>query len=156
MSLLSIPVIIFNVIPRLFVSFVFFTEIVFYQRIYYFVSCLIFLLLPVMWNIFVNLFTNFGERALADIPKYINVIPQGEPLNNGWYNNYVFEFKSEYQYEENDKEEYKKLWFIALKIYAYGESYLKKYQQAMTPYVIIICSSLYIFATLYKLFFIFT
>jgi hypothetical protein len=154
-AILTLPIIIFNVIPRLVVSLVFFIELVIYQRIYYFVSCLILLLIPIIWNIFIDLFTNFGQRALIDIPKYINVIPEGEPLNNGWYHAYTFEYKSEYQYEENDKEEYKKLWYLALKIYAYGECYFKKYQQIISPYVIIYCSSLYVTATLYKLFFLF-
>lgn len=148
-------VILFNIIPRILVSIIFFIELVFYNKIYYFIPSLFLLLIPLIWNLFRNLFTNFGIRALNDIRSYIKIIPIGESKPNGFYEDYLFEPLDKYDYEPNEINEYGSLWFLAINIYGFGELYFKQFQETLTPYVTIFCSSLYLFATVYKISFLF-
>ena len=144
---------IFYVTPRIIVACIFFIELVRYQRISYFVTSLILLLLPLLWSLFVNLFISFGERCLNDIPKYIEVTPLGEPFFAGWHKEYSFRGREEYKLDENDVREYGLTWLRVLHIYAYGNAHFKDNQKFISPYITIVCSSLYLGGILYKLFF---
>lgn len=152
LSFLNKFVFIFNFIPRIALSCLFFAELIFFQRISYFIMFIPLLLVPTLWNLFLSLFTNFGKRALEDIPNIIKVIPIGEMLPNGWYKKYTFEPLDKYEYGPNDIQEYSILWYGSINIYGFG-LLMKSYQIKITPYVILWCSSLYIVATLYKLLF---
>jgi hypothetical protein len=55
-------VIFFTVLPRIIVSFIFFIEIVFFERIHYFIPGLI---LPRLWDIFITFFIDFAYRGLT-------------------------------------------------------------------------------------------
>lgn len=147
-------VIIFNIIPRITVSIIFFIEIVFYKRIYYFIPCLSLLLLHLFWILFIDLFTSFGERMLQDLPGYIKIEPKGNMLPNGYYQEYTFEPFDKFEYEPGEFEDYKHLWYLSMNIYCFGISYFKKFQQKSAPYVILFNSPLYLFATIYKLIYI--
>lgn len=92
-------------------------------------------------------------RALKDIPTHIEVIPQGEPFENGWYETYSFKGFDKYEYGPGDVEEYSYMWFLAINMYGFGHTYFKGFQIQLNPYVILICSSLYISATIYKVIF---
>lgn len=54
--------------------------------------------------------------------KYVKI---GDPLPNGWHLNYSFKPLPQYRYEKDDMKEYADTWFIAIIIYAFGESYMK-------------------------------
>ena len=69
--LLKVFVIIFNSLPRIIVALIFFIEIICYHQIYYFLISISLLLIPLLWHIFINLYINFAERGLLEIPKYI-------------------------------------------------------------------------------------
>lgn len=145
-------VVLFYILPRSIVASIFFIELVFYQRIYYFVFSLAILLIPLIWLIFVNLFTDFGYRGLVDIPKYVNIIPLGDPLPNGWYSRYRFEPFPQYKYSHTSVDEYRKLYFLSMSIWAYGETFIQKYQRDTMPYITLYTSTLYMVATSYKMF----
>lgn len=147
-------VILFSLIPRIIVAMIFFIEIIFFEEIYYFLISLVLLFIPILWSIFVNLFINFGERALKDIQIYINVSPVGDMLPNGWYKEYFFEPNTKYECSANDLKEYEHLWHTAMIIYAFGYTHFKYYKDITMPYVTIFCSSLYLSAGLYKFLFI--
>ena len=149
-------IILLNFIPRISVSIVFFIEIIFYNRILYFIPSLFILLIPIMWSIFLSFFTEFGIRCLKDIPKYIKVIPIGEPLSNGWYTKYQFEPHEKYNYNPGDVEEYGRMYFISMNIYGYGEVHLKRFQYDISPYITLFVSTLYMVASCYKMFILFT
>ena len=150
---LRLPVIIFNIIPRVIVGVIFFIELTVYNRIYYFIFSISLLFIPLLWNIFVNLYVNFAERSLAEIPTYIEVIPIGEPLPNGWYTSYIFKPLKQFKYEPGDIKEYGDTFILMLNMYSFGtgKQSFRVFLQDVTPYVTIFTSSLYIFATIYKL-----
>lgn len=153
LSLLKYPVIFFSIIPRILVSVVFYIEIVFFNKIHYFITCILLLLIPLFWNIFVNLYTNFAERALQDIPKYIHVIPVGDPEPNGWHSSYNFKLFDKYIYQENDLKEYSEGFMNAISMYGFGKTLFKGFLAKVSPYVTLFTSSLYLFASIYKLIF---
>lgn len=147
----KITTIFFYAFPRIFVASVFFIEIVIVQKIQYFFLSLTLLIIPVLWTIFINLFTDFGKRILDDMPRLVEVIGLGKPLENGWHSEYMFKEKPEYSYEENDLEQYAETWSICMKIYGYGENFLKAFQSKINPYVSLTCSLLYFNAILFKI-----
>lgn len=147
-------VIICCILPRVIISLVFFTELVFYNRSYYFILLLPLLLLPILWTLFVNLFTNFGERALQDLPTFINIKPKGNMLPNGFYTEYIFEPCDKFNYSPGEFEEYQTLWYLSINIYGIGIFYFKNFQQKSIPYIILFTSPLYLFATIFKVLFI--
>lgn len=146
-------VIIFAVVPRIIVALVFFVELIFFNHIYYFIPCLLLLIIPVIWNIFINLFITFAMRALKDIPTFVEVIPEGAPLENGWHTTYSFKAFEKYEYGPNDIKEYASMWSLAIHMYSFGYTYFKSFKIQINPYVILICSSFYISATIYKVIF---
>lgn len=137
-------IICFNFVPRLVVSIILLIELIVYQRINYFIPAVFILLNPIIWNIFLNLFIAFAKRLLINILTVIEVIPVGQLLPSGWYRKYTFKPLLKYDYTSEYVNEYGRLWIIAIAISGYGEVYLQEYQKSITPYIIIICSSLYI------------
>jgi hypothetical protein len=57
------------------------------------------------------------------------VIPIGDPLLNGWHTEYDFKLKDNFIYEPNNLQEYADSWYLVMKMYVYGITYLKDYQQ---------------------------
>lgn len=147
-------IIVFSILPQIIVCIVFTIEILYYHRIHYFISFLPLLVLPLLGFLFINLFTAFGKRALIDIPKYVTIIPVGDPLPNGWYTKYRFEPKPEYKYNNATIAEYRELYFLSMSILVYGEVYLKVFRQKAISYCILCTSTLYVIGTAYKLYFI--
>ena len=144
-------VILFYFLPRVIVAFVFMIEMIFYNKIEYFLYSLMFLLIPISWNVFVNLFTNFGERSLGDIQKNVKVIGIGEPENNGWYTCYKIQALPQFTYELGELEEWSDTWNKAILIYSIGETFFKGFKIKVSPYITILTSSLYLLASIYKL-----
>lgn len=155
LSLLKIPVILFSFVPRIIVANIFFIEIIFYKKLHYFIPSLLLLLIPLIWNIFVNLYTRFAEQGLIDVPKYIKIIPIGESTN-GWYSSYKFEPLPQFTYEPGEVQEYGDTYIICIKMYAFGAGLnsFKQYQSLLLPYSTLITSSLYLSAGLYRLIYI--
>ena len=150
------PVIIFNLMPRIMVAIIFFLELIIYNRIHYFLISLPLLLLLILWNIFLNLYINFAVRGLIELPKSIKITPIGEPSTNGWYNAYDFGPLSQYHYEKNDIKEYADTFIIVIKMYCFGagNQSFKTFQQQISPYITLLTSSLYLFSSIYKLIYI--
>ena len=147
-------VILFYIIPRIILAFIFFVEIIFYNQIRIFIYSLFILIIPLTWILFVNLFTDFGERCLKDIPKNVQVIGVGELLSYGFYKTYEFKPLPQFSYEDGELKEWADTWFMALHSYVFGKYYLKGYKSMIGPYLTILTSTLYLSAGFYKLSFI--
>jgi hypothetical protein len=150
--LLKIFVIIFNFLPRIIVSSIFFFEIILKNTLHYFFPAIMLLIIPLLWNIFINLYINFAGRALNDIPQYIQVIGVGEPQSNGWYTQYVYKPYEKYKYEENDIKEYADGYKNAISMYCFG-TILDKFLKQKSPYILIFTSTLYLSSAIYKMIF---
>ena len=156
-KILKTIVIFFNFLPRIIVSLIFFIELVFYNRIFYFFTSLLLLIIPLCWNIFLSLYITFGERLLKNIPTCVEIIPIGEPLSNGWYTSYIFKPLDKFKYEEGEVEEYGDTYIIAIKIYSFGlgKFSFTSFQKDLTPYILLLTSSLYLSASIFKLLYLF-
>jgi len=146
-------VILFDFLPRIFISFIFFVELIFYNKIEYFLYSLFLFLIPLSWMVFVNLFTNFGERGIRDVPRNVKVIGIGEPETNGWYTEYKILPLPQFQYEPDELKSWGDTWNKVITIYSIGMSF-KEFKKKISPYITIITSSLYLLASIYKLTFI--
>lgn len=144
----------FNNMPRLIVSFIFFIDIVFYNQIYFFIKSLLLLFIPILWNIFLDLYIDFAQRTLNVIPKNVEVIPLGDPLPNGWHTDYAFKPYPQFIYEDSEIKEYKELWFLCMIMLSFGHGSMKNFQKSIMPYMTIITSSCYLCASILKLLFI--
>lgn len=152
-----IPVIIFYVIPRLIVATIFFIEIMFYNRIYYFIISLLLLLIPILWSSFLILFVTFVERGLLGIALAIDITPTWEHVFNGRMrlgDSYSFKPLPQRTYKPNEVEEWGESYLGAVKMYWFAKLSFENYQQQIKPYVTIMTSSLYLLAAIFTLIYI--
>ena len=88
------------------------------------------------------------------ISQWVYIVHVGKKLPSGFHERYEFYTKPEYPHL--DLNEYAALWCTLVKIYGYGKDSFRPYKQQIRPYITtILCSFLYLFAGLYKLWFIF-
>jgi hypothetical protein len=151
---LKILVILFCFTPRLLVACIFFIEILFFSRIQVFLFALILLIIPVIWNVFVNLFSNFAERNIPVLKNLIIIKPVGDMLPNGFSTEYKFYLQP--KYPTLNLLEYSKMWYILVKIYGYSEIHFIAFKNKINPYITTVCSSLYLFAGIYRICFLLT
>ena len=146
-------VLLFYFIPHIFMTSIFFIELIFYHKIEYFLYSLLLWVIPISWNIFVSLFYNFGERSIQDIQRNVKVVGVGDPGSNGWFSSYQIHPLPQFNYKDGELKEWADSWTRILTIYAISESYFKDFKNKISPYITIITSSLYLSATAYKLIF---
>ncbi len=141
-------VIFFFALPKIIVAFIFFIEVIFYAQLHYFIYSIIFLMIPLLWNLFVKFFISFSVRNMQEIKTWLDIIPKGNKLFNGLYDEYDFYMKP--HYDSQNLKEYVYLWKQLIKIYAYGNTYFLGFSQKITPYVTLFCSTLYIIAGIFR------
>ena len=144
---------VFYFIPRLIIAFIFFIELIFYNKIEYFIYSIFLFIIPLGWILFVNLFTDFGERGMHDVQKNVRVIGSGDLLGGIVYSHYKFQPLPQFTYEEGELKEWADTWFAVLNIYVFGQMYLKSFKNTISPYFLLLTSSLYFSAAVYRLYF---
>jgi hypothetical protein len=142
----------FLFIPRTLVSSIFFIEIVFYNRIYYFVHILIILLLPPLFQIFQKLCSSFVTRNQAVLEEHLIIIPAGEPNIHGVHIAFNFQLPSSsiaIGYTTEHLQENAESWMMLFNLSNFNQL-IKTYIDKYSIYVTIYSSSLYLFAGIYK------
>lgn len=88
---------VFYFFPQIFCSFLFLYEIVFYNKIHYFFYAIIFLVISLIYDLFINLGITFAEKSYPGFLEFIDI--EGFDINNkGVYTNFKFSWKPKYSY----------------------------------------------------------
>lgn len=147
-------VILFSIMPKFIAAITFFIEIIFYNQLKYFLLIIISLLLPLCWRIFVKLFISFAQRNIENLNEWLNIKPIGKTLPNGMSSQYEFAMKG--NLSDEHLTEYVMHWKNSLKIYGIGTEWFHDFYQKTNPYVMLICSMLYLTSGIYRLVYILT
>jgi hypothetical protein len=142
----------FLFMPRVIVSIIFFIEIIFYNRIYYFVHILIILLLPPLYQIFQKLCSSFVTRNRPVLEEHLIIIPAGEPNMHGIHTAFNFQLPSSsiaLGYTDEHLKENSETWMLLFYLNNYNQI-IKTYIETYSLYVSVLSSSLYVFAGIYK------
>jgi len=145
--------ILFEYLPQILVSSVFFIEVVIYNQMHYFLYCIILLLLPLIYKIYLKLCMSFVIRNRPEFLEVLDITPLGEPDENGVYLNFKFSLKSNYVQDKDELQDcvrhYLNLERIELHINAIKKNSAKYY-----IYIVLFTSSLYLSAAAYRLIYI--
>jgi hypothetical protein len=142
----------FDYIPQLVVSFIFFIDIVILKQLYYFIYCMGFLLIPIIYKIYIKLCTSFVIRNEPDLLEILDIKPQSEPDKNGIYVE-VFSIKSKYVSDQAILKETVTN-YIMLRRITRHINVIKVQSARYYPYIILLTSSLYLSAAIYRLIYI--
>jgi len=152
----SIPLI-FYFMPRILISLSFFIELVFYNRVHFFVYLIHLIFLVLGYGLFLKLSQDFVTRNTPIILEGLIITPLGPPNVHGVQTSHKFEFTLEYvnlgytlEYLDDRIEGYETLTYLT-SINNVQEEFISKYR----PHVSLFCSSLYVLSFLYKIIHIF-
>jgi hypothetical protein len=143
----------FDYLPKIFVSSIFFIDIVFENQIYSFLYSIWLLIIPIIYKIYIKLCTSFVIRNEPDVLEVIDIQAQGEPDENGVYLEFHFTMKPEYEFNMDILNEFVDRYYLLKRI----ELHIKaiKYNSAKYDlYIILLTSSLYLSAAVYRLMYI--
>lgn len=143
---------IFDFTPKIITAYIFFCELIFLNRIYYFLYCIPFLLIPLVYQVFLKLCESFIQRNQPIVEKPIIITPQGRPNSYGVYTEFRFDINP--NYINVDLQEHAEFWMSLLRLHNYI-LYVRMHQIYYIPYVNILCSSLYLIAGLHKIIIVF-
>jgi len=156
--LINCITILFIFIPRILLVIIFIIEICFFNRINYFIYFLPILLLPQIYKIFLKLCESFCERSFLIIKEDLIIISQGDcpkclRLNFSLQDTVYKTFSKDTDFDKylhdlvSDWFEFYTLNLITVK----SKSLINTYES----YISFFCSSLYLIAGIYKLWFVF-
>lgn len=146
-----------NFLPRIFVSVVFFIDLIFYNRLLYFFYVIYLLILPVLYKLGLKLSKSFVIRNLPEIERALIVTPIGEANQHGVKTLFKFDIKPEYYlrgYRKKELDEDAANWMLLFGIHNQNEN-INVFLDKWSSYFTILISLLYISAGLYRLFFLF-
>ena len=159
-KIIKIIAVIFVYIPRLVVVLLFTTELIFYNKIHYFLYCLPLLILPNIYHVFLKFCESLCERNLPIVEEDLVVVPKGSPALNGIQTQFTFTLNP--QIATNDpsfdsSSYFQDLTYHWLRFYELRlvTSAVKTFFTKYDPYISLICSVLYCLTGLYKLWYIF-
>jgi hypothetical protein len=142
----------FDYLPRLLVSSIFFIDIVILNQIHYFLYCIWLLLIPIIYKIYLKLCTSFVVRNEPDLLEILDINTKTNPDENGIYIE-VFSMKAKYVSDalvlEETVNNYITLRRITRHVAAIKENFGK-----YDLYIIVFTSSLYLSAAIYRLLYI--
>lgn len=145
-------VIMFSIMPKFIAAITFFIEIMFFNQLKYFLLIMVILLLPLCWRVFVKLFISFAQRNIANLNDWLDITPIGQTLPNGLSSQYEFAMKN--NYSDEHLKEYVMHWKNLMQIYGIGTAWFQDFYQKTNPYVMLICSALYLSSGIYRLIYI--
>ena len=144
---------IFGIFPRILVSFIFIYDIIILNKICYFPYAIILLLIPIIYKVYLKLTDSLIKRNWFKFAQFLDVTPVGEPNSYGVYLDYAFKLKEEYEDNYEILKENADYWMLFFRLSNYL-SYIRKHDNNLLPYVNIFCSSMYLIAGSYRLWYI--
>lgn len=145
--------IIFDYLPQILVSSIFFVDIVILNQLYYFLYAVLLLIIPVLFCIYLKLAESFYIRNSHQFHESLNIIPLGKPDIHGLYLKWQYSLKSNYVYDAEIFTEFVKEYTLLKRIDLHIK-YIRIYKKKYYPYIILFTSSLYLSAAVYRLIYI--
>lgn len=148
-------IIIFEILPKIIISIVFFVEIIFFGQLKVFLYAISIITITILWQIFLKLFSSFGSRNLPVIKEYFSEITgEGDPIfdDNGHitsYKSFRFVVKEEYEDVIDPKEEADLL--LRLEGMPRFVEQIKKDTNKIMPYITLLTSLIYVIGGIYRL-----
>ena len=144
---------VFYFFPQIFCSFLFLYEIVFYNKIHYFFYAIIFLVISLIYDLFINLGITFAEKSYPGFLEFIDI--EGFDINNkGVYTNFKFSWKPKYSYGNKDQlKEYAENYFLVQSIEAHNQEILDR-KNHYSNFILLVTSLFYLLGSIYRLVFI--
>jgi hypothetical protein len=145
--------ILFDYLPQIVVSSIFFIDTIILNQLYYFLYAIILLLIPLCYKIYIKLCSSFITRNEPGFLNRLNIVFKGVPDAHGIYLQWDFSLKPKYISEQAYLSQYIKdylnLQRIALHVKHINVNSAKYY-----PYIILFTSSVYLTAAVYRLMYI--
>lgn len=148
---------IFNIVPKILTSFVFFFDIVLLGSFKYFLYTLPLLLIPILFNIFLKTFESLAFRNIPVLQEYFSKIKfignKYDKEGNLIISNlaeYEFHVKPEYSNMEEELREIIPVLYQLNTIIDFV-AFIRERLQYITPYVTLTTSSIYFIGGLYRL-----
>lgn len=153
LTFMKVLTIIFFVMPRIFMSFLFFYEIVLNNKLENFINFIWILLLPLFYLIFLNLSEKFYINNIIEVDKILEVTPTGIPNKNGVYTSHKFNQKNKNDYyTEEDFNEIIETWSLLFYVLNLTQI-IRQFIMQISPYLTLTTSSLYLSALMYKMYY---
>jgi hypothetical protein len=143
----------FDYLPQVLCSIIFFTEIVIWNQLYYFLYAMVLFLIPLMYRIYLKLCDSFVTRNEPGFLNRLHIVPKGERDIHGVYLRWDFSLKAKYVSEQQYLNQYIKDYLALQSIVAH----LRQIRNSMAfyyPYITLFTSSLYLTASIYRLMYI--
>lgn len=140
--------------PKIVMSILFVTEIIFYHQLKYSIQFIYILLIPLIYKVFINLAESFYTNNMPDLLDGLIVTVTGTPNSNGVYATHHLLFKENSGYSKEQFPELVENWSILVSLLALN-NIIRIFMQQLMPYITILCSSLYLIAFSYKIYFLF-
>lgn len=149
----------FDILPRLIMAMTFFIEIIFYNRIGYFLYTIFLIFIPIAFKIFLTLFIDCGARNMPVLTNYFSKLEGIDPhLNHQgqitYYRNYNYIVKPEYIEVINPEEEISLL--LQLQSMQLFGLQIKDDMNRILPVITFTTSMMYFIAGVYRLLIIIT
>lgn len=146
---------IFNWIPKLIVASAFFIDIIIFNQVKYFIYVVNLLIIPIILEVFIIYYIAYATRNIRNVSAIFDKIEGiGEPYVDYllWteYESYYFELQDHYDF--NDREEYIYDYYMIVSLQYIGTAF-KHLNSERSTYVTIITSSLYLIASIYRIFY---
>jgi hypothetical protein len=143
----------FDYLPQIFVSSIFFIDIVIFNQLYYFLYAIILLIIPILYSIYLKLAESFFIRNAPQFYESLNIKSLGDPDEHGVYLKWHYSLKSNYVYDPDIFAEFVHEYTLLKRIDLHIK-YIRIYKKKYYPYVILLTSSLYLSAAIYRLIYI--
>jgi hypothetical protein len=142
--------IIFDYLPQIVVSSIFFIDIVILNHVKYFLYSIAFLLIPMLYKIYIKLCSSLILRNEPDLCEILDIKPLGEPDENGIYLKFQFSLKSNDIQDKEELQDYVRYYLNFRRIDLHITA-IKRNSARYYPYIILVTSSIYLSASLYRL-----
>jgi hypothetical protein len=151
--ILILAVVLFDFLPKIMLTAIFSIELIFYERLYYFIHFISLILLPIIFSILIKLMESFALRNLPLMRKILVI--ESMPHKPGELFGYTFSLQKNYSYLTKEQLNfYAQSWgqLVDLDNYAFQ---LKKLKADYSSYIVLITSLCYLFASIYKFLYLF-
>jgi len=150
-----VVVMLFDFFPKIILAFIFFVELIFYERIFYFVHFLSLILLPIILSILIKLMESFALRNLPLMRKILKITPTGPTNQDGEHLGYEVCLQEDYNHlTKEDFIFYANGWRDLVSLFNNAFE-LKKLKSNYTVYLTLVTSFCYFVAGLYKFIYLF-
>lgn len=143
----------FDYLPQILCSIIFFTEVVLWNQLYYFLYAIVLLLIPLIYRIYLKLCDSFVIRNEPGFVNRLHIIPKGDPDIYGVYLRWEFSLKAKYTSEQHYLNQYIKDYLALQSIVAHSR-HIRAQMAFYNPYIMLFTSSLYLSAAIYRLIYI--